>query len=78
MHLKEAYQEVYLTIEAEEIERFKTFFERGKAIKNIFTLQANKVTYSNQLTAEDIQEILVYIDKQYKVLRRRRNLKYWI
>jgi hypothetical protein len=62
-----------LVLEDVEIPRFKDFFEKGEALNAIFVLNSDKVTYNKDLSPEEIQEILEYIDENYKITRRAGN-----
>lgn len=67
-----------LILEDLEIPRFKDFFARGEALNTIFILDSNKVTYNKDLSQEEIQEILEYVDEMFKILVRKRNIQKWI
>ena len=55
-----------LTLEIGPVQRrFKAFFEHNPIINELFVLENNSVTYSNNLTSEEIKAIQVYVDKHH-------------
>lgn len=65
----------YLVLEDVELSRFRQFFEYAPVLEELFKLEGTKVVYNKELSAEEIQEVLEYIDENYKITRRAGNRK---
>ena len=57
------------------IKRYTMFFKEVPAIKKVFTLNKDNITWNKSITIEEQEEIRNYIHKNYKVLVRIRRYK---